>query len=505
MGVKELWTVLSPVCEKIPLYELQNKTIAIDLSAWIVDSQNVGNNAQHNIYLRNLFFRTSYLLLLGVKPIFVLEGRAPRIKYNTIFQRLNLHGHSHIYQNGNRSHLNILQKKCQTLLETLGLTCVKGSGEAEAFCAKLNENKVVDGVISQDSDCFLYGARVVFRNFTMSPKYTCDKYTMSVIEERLGLGIQKLVAFSLLTGCDYGNGVQGVGKESSLKYLATVSENEVIDRAQVLELNIRKKALQDPNFPPEDVISEFINHKDKIAPIFDWKQPNLESFLKFVDKNLGWDINYASGKFNPLITRWHLINQGAECGLKLMSIEKERVIYGVDNYKVKWKNEENEEIITSEPQFLVSDVYKSLHNDFVLIKQNKKKGNKNIRKRSTSRNIPQVQTISHQLDMGKDIQLSKKNNEGLQKLDKFFIRNIHGGNIKKTGTTRDQSIKTPVLLPPTQHLSESEHHLESPFRTKLHGLDLNSPISDSNNGILDLSNIVNSIVKKSSMIILTEK
>lgn len=36
--------------------------------------------------------------------------------------------------------------------------------------------QIVDAVISQDSDCFLYGAQVVLRNFTMSPVYTCDMY-----------------------------------------------------------------------------------------------------------------------------------------------------------------------------------------------------------------------------------------------------------------------------------------------------------------------------------------
>lgn len=89
---------------------------------------------------------------------------------------------------------------------------------------------MVDGVISQDSDCFLYGAQVVFRNFTMSPTYTCDMYQLPIIQQKLGLGRHKLLAISLLCGCDYESGVQGVGKESALKFLATVSEDEVLNR-----------------------------------------------------------------------------------------------------------------------------------------------------------------------------------------------------------------------------------------------------------------------------------
>jgi hypothetical protein len=37
---------------------------------------------------RNVFFRTSCLLLLGVKPVFVLEGRAPTLKHDTMSQRI---------------------------------------------------------------------------------------------------------------------------------------------------------------------------------------------------------------------------------------------------------------------------------------------------------------------------------------------------------------------------------------------------------------------------------
>lgn len=53
MGVKDLWNILSPSCEKKSLWELEGLTIAIDLSSWIVDSQNVGDvRSLMNMYLR---------------------------------------------------------------------------------------------------------------------------------------------------------------------------------------------------------------------------------------------------------------------------------------------------------------------------------------------------------------------------------------------------------------------------------------------------------------------
>ena len=53
MGVKDLWNILSPISDRKPLFELQGKAIAIDLSCWVVDSQTVTDNvAQPKMYLR---------------------------------------------------------------------------------------------------------------------------------------------------------------------------------------------------------------------------------------------------------------------------------------------------------------------------------------------------------------------------------------------------------------------------------------------------------------------
>jgi flap endonuclease GEN len=54
---------------------------------------------------------------------------------------------------------------------------------------------------------------------------------MSVIEEKLRLSRQKLIALSLLCGCDYNDiGVLGVGKETALKFLEGLEDDEILPR-----------------------------------------------------------------------------------------------------------------------------------------------------------------------------------------------------------------------------------------------------------------------------------
>ncbi|XP_014203647.1 flap endonuclease GEN [Copidosoma floridanum] len=375
MGVKDLWNIISPLSERKPLFELEGKTIAIDLSCWVVDSQNV--STQPKIHVRNLCFRTSYFLLHNINPVFVLEGTAPKLKHDTIARR------NEVIRPGaadkkkskkvGRTHFNTVLRECQEMLRYMGLECIQGKGEAEALCAYLNADGLVDGCITQDSDCFLYGAKVVYRNFCTVKQNSSgfiDEYDIEKIQNVHGLGRNKMVALALICGCDYGEGLYGVGKENALKFFKTVSDSEVLDRMKkwktnsVLqriddkladpdtcpncghlgkkthnrkgcldcgttekcndsfkkkcvelsgELAIRKKALMDENFPNQEIIDEFLLRKESVPSSLNlkWRKPNMIKFVSFMERVVQWDAAYALSKILPIFTRWqikHLID-----------------------------------------------------------------------------------------------------------------------------------------------------------------------------------------------------
>ncbi|CAH0600280.1 unnamed protein product [Chrysodeixis includens] len=248
MGIKGLWTVLTPYSEKKSLHEIRGETLAVDLSGWICDSQNVTEYyIQPKLYLRNLFFRTVYLILADIKPIFVLEGDAPELKRDVMAARnaLQFKGAaprseaavSNKKPDVARKRFKNVLKECETLLKTLGVRCVKGHGEAEATCAHLNEQGLVDAVISQDSDCFAYGARRVYRNFSVSNSAgggalqgSVDCYDAEVMYKSNGFGRNKMVALALLCGCDYGLGACGSSITTAVSFLHTIPEKEVVPR-----------------------------------------------------------------------------------------------------------------------------------------------------------------------------------------------------------------------------------------------------------------------------------
>ncbi|XP_025263208.1 flap endonuclease GEN isoform X2 [Camponotus floridanus] len=379
MGVKDLWNILSPLCERKPLYELQGKTIAIDLSGWVVDSQTIVDNAvQPKMYLRNLYFRTAFLLMQGISPVFVLEGKAPTLKHKTIARRNDVRSgfqeRKEAAKKGGRTQFNRVLNECKEMLKFMGIACVQSYGEAEAMCAYLNENGLVDGCVSQDSDCFLYGAKIVYRNFCTSKGNngatagSIDVYNMEKIEKTLNIGRNKMIVLALLCGCDYSEGVNGVGKEAALKFFKTVDDENVLQRIQnwktdtsldriesdllnpnlctscghqgklqkhnksgcddcgtvekcndnfrekralmLNEISLRRKILHDKNFPNQELIEEFLNKKDLISSKLDigWKQPQVYQFIDFMEKHLCWEPQYAFEKIFTLTTRWQLLH-----------------------------------------------------------------------------------------------------------------------------------------------------------------------------------------------------
>lgn len=419
MGVKDLWNILSPLSERKPMFELQGKTVAIDMSCWIVDSQTVtDHSAQPRMYLRNLYFRTAFLLMQGISPVFVLEGKAPTLKHKTIAKRNDVRSgfrEKKTASKGGRTQFNRILNECKEMLQLMGLACVQGHGEAEAMCAYLNEDGLVDGCISQDSDCFLYGAKIVYRNFCTSTQGNrgssggaVDEYKLEKIERLLELGRNKMIALALLCGCDYNDGLNGVGKEAAMKLFKIVNDEDILERmkswrtdttldykeAELLnpnlcsscghsgklqkhtksgciecgttvkchdsykekralllnEIALRKKALLIEDFPNQELIDEFLIKKASVPSKIDiqWKQPQVNEFIDFMERYLSWEPQYAFEKIFPLVTRWQLVHlPGISADNRLTmrdlyipeAIKKVRNIRSVASYEIIWKTD----------------------------------------------------------------------------------------------------------------------------------------------------------------------
>jgi DNA excision repair protein ERCC-5 len=98
--------------------------------------------------------------------------------------------------------------------------------EAEAQCATLLSLGLVEGVITDDSDIFLFGATRVFKNMFNQSK-TVECFLSSDLQKDLGLDREKLIRLAYLLGSDYVDGLAGVGPVLAMELLQEFEDDEV--------------------------------------------------------------------------------------------------------------------------------------------------------------------------------------------------------------------------------------------------------------------------------------
>ncbi|KAK3102022.1 hypothetical protein FSP39_008195 [Pinctada imbricata] len=79
-----LWQIISSVQQHCPLSSLHGQTLDVDLRIWVVEGEGVRQmqGVVAKPCLRNLFFRISHLLQIGMHPLFVIEGNPTELRSN---------------------------------------------------------------------------------------------------------------------------------------------------------------------------------------------------------------------------------------------------------------------------------------------------------------------------------------------------------------------------------------------------------------------------------------
>ena len=95
------------------------------------------------------------------------------------------------------------------LLKLFGLPYIESPSEAEAQCAALEDLKLTQGTITDDSDVLLFGGQRVYRNM-FSPNKELELYFNRDISSLLGLNRDKLVVLAYFLGSDYTEGLEGL-------------------------------------------------------------------------------------------------------------------------------------------------------------------------------------------------------------------------------------------------------------------------------------------------------
>jgi len=252
-------------------------------------------------HLSGLLYRTSNLVEMGIKPIYVFDGAPPALKEVEIKRRMKAKEEALVkyeqalkegkieeartYAQATSRLKDYMAEDSKRLLDLMGIPWVQAPSEGEAQAAHVVKRGDADYCASQDYDSLLFGAPRLVRNVTISGrrKLPSKNVFIEVIPEIVeleqvladcGITREQLVDIGILIGTDFNpDGVKGLGPKTALKL---VKEHGSIENA--LEY------LKNAEFPvePQRIREIFLNPKVKDNYKIEWKEPNVEGAINFI-------------------------------------------------------------------------------------------------------------------------------------------------------------------------------------------------------------------------------
>lgn len=252
-------------------------------------------------HLSGLLYRTSNLVEMGIKPIYVFDGKPPSLKEVEIQRRAKIKQDAQVryeraikegkieeartYAQATSKLKDYMTEDSKKLLNLMGIPWIQAPSEGEAQAAHMAKRGDADYCASQDYDSLLFGAPKLVRNVTISGKRRLPSKNVvidvvpEIVElERVlkgcGISYEQLVDVGILIGTDFNpGGIEGLGPKTALKL---VKEYGTLENAL--------PHIKNAEFPaePRRIREIFLNPPITNNYRVEWKEPDLEGIVNFI-------------------------------------------------------------------------------------------------------------------------------------------------------------------------------------------------------------------------------
>ena len=198
-------------------------------------------------HVSGLLYRNVNYVSLGIKPVYVFDGRPPHLKSAEIERRRRIKRDASVkyeaavregrredakkYAQQTTSLTEQIVEESKEVLSMMGIPHVDAPSEGEATAARMTQTGAAFASASQDFDSVLFGARRLVRNFTTAGRRKIPNRNAyvdvepEIIEsakctDALGITREQLVDVGILIGTDFNpDGFRGIGPKTALKLI----------------------------------------------------------------------------------------------------------------------------------------------------------------------------------------------------------------------------------------------------------------------------------------------
>ncbi len=250
-------------------------------------------------HLSGILYRVSNMVELGIKPVFVFDGKPPDFKREEIEERKRIREEAERrwkealregrieearkFAQASAKVDEYVIESAKKLLKLMGIPIVQAPSEGEAQAAYMAKKGDVDFTGSQDYDSLLFGSPKLVRNLAITGRRKLPKKDVyvevkpEIIEleknlKKLGITREQLIDIAILVGTDYNEGVEGIGVKKAYKYVKNYGN--VFKVLNVLRVK--------PKEPIEEIREFFLN-----PPVTDdyslrFGKPDEEGIIEFL-------------------------------------------------------------------------------------------------------------------------------------------------------------------------------------------------------------------------------
>ena len=284
------------VRDKTKLESFTNKIVAIDAYNAIYQFLAIirGPEGLHltdtqgrvTSHITGLLYRNINFLSLGIKPVYVFDGKPPSLKSAEIEHRKQIKKDATVkyeramsegkmedarkFAQQTTSMKDGMVEDSKHLLDLFGIPYIQAPSEGEATAALIPTTGHAEDAASQDFDSILFGAKKLVRNFTNSGRRKLpNRNTYIEIEpeiidyrknlEALGITREQLIDVGILIGTDFNpDGFERVGPKTAIKMIKEHGRLEDVtqiqEKLEMIDYNAIRKIFLEPEVARVDKI-----------------------------------------------------------------------------------------------------------------------------------------------------------------------------------------------------------------------------------------------------------
>ena len=239
MGITGLLPFLKEIIEDTHIQTYAGKRVAIDTYCWIhkgafACASDLAKGTKTKVYVNYCLKFINMLKSYKVIPVLVFDGCNIPSKQEVEHTRrenrqLNLLKGKKFLSEGNMSKardcfvksVNVTSEMALSVMQaarSMGVDCIVAPYEADAQLAYLIKSKLVDAIITEDSDLLCFGCETVLYKLDLTGR--CQKVeqkNISKVSCIKGFTLDEFRQACILSGCDYLKNIRGVGLKKAVK------------------------------------------------------------------------------------------------------------------------------------------------------------------------------------------------------------------------------------------------------------------------------------------------